>query len=176
MIINHYSLTCIHNNTIPYNIRQYNTYAHTYVRTYSYVHRYIMICIYTRVCMYACMHVCIYICSMSIDGVYQTLEQRYKGTYVHIYIYMLYISQMRMEGPPWQERVRRKVTPGDVFSTLDADQSGTITIEAALSPLVGIGGKTFPKNIKHADINRYIHITTCSYIYNIIYVYIYIEM
>ena len=28
-----------------------------------------------------------------------------------------------------QERVRRKVTPGDVFSTLDADQSGTITIE-----------------------------------------------
>jgi len=60
-----------------------------------------------------------------------------------------------MEGPPWQERVRRKVTPGDVFSTLDADQSGTITIEA-LSPLLGIGGKTFPKNIKHADINRYI--------------------
>lgn len=31
----------------------------------------------------------------------------------------------------WQERVRRKVTPGDVFSTLDADQSGTITIEAS---------------------------------------------
>ena len=42
-----------------------------------------------------------------------------------------------MEGPPWQERVRRKVTPGDVFSTLDADQSGTITIEAAMVAAIG---------------------------------------
>ena len=31
--------------------------------------------------MHACMYVYIYICSMSIDGVYQTLEYRYIRTY-----------------------------------------------------------------------------------------------
>ena len=172
MIINHYSLTCIHNKTITYNIRQYNTYAHTYVRTYSYVHRYIMIYIYIHV--YVCMHACmyIYICSMSIDGVYQTLEQRYKGTYVHIYIHVIYFP----DEDGGSTLAGTSEAQGDARRCLQHAGCGSIWDDHHRGRPVAIGwdwGKTFPKNIKHADINRYIHITTCSYIYNIIYVYIY---
>ena len=87
-----------------------------------------------------------------------------------------------LEAPQQQERVRRKVTPGDVFSTLDADQSGTITIEAG--PGRAIDGWDWgkrPKKIIHADLlglytHIYVYIQTyiyiCKYRYTHIYVYI----